>query len=152
DQWNWTQHAPFKDVYATNHRSVYLMTQRFQRHPYLALFDGPDTNTTTEQRPTSTVPLQALFLMNNSFVKEQAEGFARRIVTRSTSPLERFDAAFQNAFGRFPTQIERERGENYISEYQAGNRQAESSHQAAELEAWASYCRILVCANEFVYL
>jgi hypothetical protein len=44
------------------------MTQRIQRHPFLALFDGPDTNTSTDTRTDSTVPLQALFLMNNPFI------------------------------------------------------------------------------------
>ena len=48
DAWHWTQHNPFKAVYPSNHRSVYLMTQRLQRHPFLALFDGPDTNITTD--------------------------------------------------------------------------------------------------------
>ena len=152
DQWNWTQHAPFKDVYPTKHRSVYLMTQRFQRHPYLALFDGPDTNTTTEQRPTSTVPSQALFLMNNPFVKEQANGFARRILSHSESLHVRFEEAFQAAYGRFPTDIERQRGARYISDYRAATLQSESSPIGAELEAWASYCRVLMCANEFVCL
>ncbi len=28
DTWNFTQHSPFQAVYETNHRSVYLMTQR----------------------------------------------------------------------------------------------------------------------------
>ncbi|MCI0540442.1 MAG: DUF1549 domain-containing protein, partial [Verrucomicrobiales bacterium] len=50
EKWNWTQHSPFKAVYESNHRSVYLMTQRIQRHPYLSLFDAPDANTSTEVR------------------------------------------------------------------------------------------------------
>src|SRR5206468_9455920 len=79
-QWGWTQHNPFKEVYPSNHRSVYVMTQRLQRHPYLALFDGPDTNASTERRASSTVPLQALYLMNHPFVREQAEGLARRLL------------------------------------------------------------------------
>ncbi len=33
--WNFTQHAPFKANYETDRRSVYLMTQRIQRHPFL---------------------------------------------------------------------------------------------------------------------
>jgi hypothetical protein len=74
--WGWTQHTPFKDVYDTNCRSVYLMTQRLQRHPFLALFDGPDTNTTTDTRTSSTVPLQLLFAMNNRWFHERAEGLA----------------------------------------------------------------------------
>ena len=56
-----------------NRRSVYLMTQRIQRHPFLALFDGPDTNASTADRVTTTTPLQALFLMNDPFVQEQAK-------------------------------------------------------------------------------
>ena len=50
------------------------MTQRLMRHPFLAIFDGPDTNTSTDVRTRSTVPLQALYLMNNPFVQEQAAG------------------------------------------------------------------------------
>ena len=60
ESWHWTQHDAFKAVYPSNHRSVYLMTQRLVKHPYLAIFDGPDTNVSTEARPSSTVPLQAL--------------------------------------------------------------------------------------------
>ncbi len=45
--WGYTQHSQFRDFYPSRHRSVYLMTTRLQRHPFLALFDGPDTNTTT---------------------------------------------------------------------------------------------------------
>ena len=42
DKWRWTQHDPFKAVYPSGHRSVYLMTQRLAKHPYLATFDGCD--------------------------------------------------------------------------------------------------------------
>jgi hypothetical protein len=152
DKWTWTQHAPFKDVYPTSRRSVYLMTQRFQRHPYLALFDGPDTNTTTEQRPTSTVPLQALFLMNSPFMKEQAEGFARHITANAEQTERRLELAFQTAYGRSPTIVERERGEQYIREYQSRCCGMGISDAQSESEAWTSYARILMCANEFIYL
>src|SRR5204863_398311 len=71
--WNYTQHNPFKAVYHHDRRSVYLMTQRIARHPYLALFDGPDTNASTARRVSSTTPLQALFLLNDPFVHRLAE-------------------------------------------------------------------------------
>ena len=51
EKWGYTQHHPFRDSYDSNRRSVYLMTQRIQRHPFLALFDGPDTNAGTASRP-----------------------------------------------------------------------------------------------------
>ena len=58
--WGFTQHAPFSAVYETNRRSVYLMTQRIRRHPFLALFDGPDANVSTAHRDSTTVPTQSL--------------------------------------------------------------------------------------------
>src|SRR5438445_8760458 len=98
DKWTWTQHNPFKEVYPSNQRSVYLMTQRLQRHPYLAIFDGPDTNTSTEQRTSSTVPQQALFLMNNPFMLAQAEGFARRLMSCAKEPRQRIAIATELAW------------------------------------------------------
>src|SRR5262249_24208516 len=84
--WDYTQHKPFKATYDTSRRSVYLMTQRIQRHPYLALFDGPDTNASTAVRTTSTTPLQALYLINDPFIHEQAERFAARLAAECPDP------------------------------------------------------------------
>jgi hypothetical protein len=152
EKWTWTQHSPFKDVYPSNHRSVYLMTQRFQRHPFLALFDGPDTNTTTEQRATSTVPLQALYLMNNPFAKEQAEGFARRLMAASNDPRKRIALAHEFAWSRSPKPMELNRGLNYLAAFVQELIAAGISPEQAERETLTSYTRILLAANEFVYL
>jgi hypothetical protein len=152
ERWGWTQHSPFKDVYSSNHRSVYLMTQRFQRHPYLAIFDGPDTNTSTEQRSTSTVPQQALFLMNNPFVTQQAEQFARRLIGSSSDWSERIELAHQLAWCRPSTPQEQEGGRRYVQKYTEELAKAGASSERLELEAWTSYARILLSANEFLYL
>ena len=56
ETWHWTQHDAFKAVYPSNHAAVYLMTQRLVKHPYLAIFDGPDTNVSTEGPPTLDGP------------------------------------------------------------------------------------------------
>lgn|GEM_PF-3289169 len=58
------QHNPFRAVYDSKRRSVYLMIQRIQRHPFLAIFDGADPAASTALRLTSTTPLQAFFLLN----------------------------------------------------------------------------------------
>jgi cytochrome c553 len=152
DRWGWTQHNPFKEVYPTNHRSVYLMTQRFQRHPFLALFDGPDTNTSTEQRTASTVPLQALFLTNDPFVTEQAEGFARRLLAASGDSRWRIDLAHRLAWARPARPDEVARGIHYMEEYRQRLAEAGAPAERLELEAWTSYARVLLCANEFVCL
>lgn len=71
---------PYYGDYPTNRRSVYLMQQRLKRHPFLSLFDGTDTNVSTARREMTTVPTQALYLMNNEFVHEQAVGLVKRFV------------------------------------------------------------------------
>src|SRR3984885_1413052 len=100
DDWTWTQHVPFKAAYPSNHRSVYLMTQRLHRHPFLGLFDGPDTNTTTDVRSNSTVPLQALYLMNSDTMREEAGAFAARLCRESNDPATRIRLAHKLAYSR----------------------------------------------------
>ncbi len=150
--WGWTQHNPFKDVYPSRHRSVYLMTQRLQRHPFLALFDGPDTNTSTEKRGSSTVPQQALFLMNSPWLRGEAEAFARDLLTAARDAPGRIRRAHKLAYGRPPRPEEMERGLAYLDEYRAALRQAGTRPEQVEPEAWLSYARVLLCANEFVFL
>jgi hypothetical protein len=152
DKWTWTQHNPFKEVYPSDHRSVYLMTQRLQRHPYLVLFDGPDTNTSTEQRTSATVPQQALFLMNNPFVRTQAEGFARTLMRATNDPRQRVQLAYDLAFSRAAKPIEVEKGLWYIDEYARQLAQIGISKEHWQEEAWTSFARTMLCANEFVYV
>jgi hypothetical protein len=79
ETWKFTQHAPFNAVYDTNKRSVYLMVQRQRRHPFLALFDGADPNSSTGRRQVTTVPTQALYFLNDPFFHKQANGLAERL-------------------------------------------------------------------------
>ncbi|MEX2120751.1 MAG: PSD1 and planctomycete cytochrome C domain-containing protein [Pirellulales bacterium] len=152
ESWSWTQHSPFKAVYESNHRGVYLMTQRIQRHPFLALFDGPDTNYSTDVRTQATVPLQALYMMNNPFVTRQAEGFARRLLAESADAAGRIDLACQTAWGRPARPAEIERGLQYIDQYAAELARQGTAADQIEPAAWTSYARILLTSNEFVYL
>jgi len=152
DRWTWTQHNPFKEIYPSDHRSVYLMTQRLQRHPYLALFDGPDTNTSTEQRTSATVPQQALFLMNSPFVRAQAEGFAGKLMRATSDPRRRVQLAYELAFSRTAKPIEVKKGVWYIDEYERQLAQIGVSKERWQQEAWTSFARIMLSANEFVYV
>jgi hypothetical protein len=150
--WGWTQHAPFKEVYASRHRSVYLMTQRFQKHPFLALFDGPDTNVSTGQRAEALLPLQALYLMNDPFVREQAEGFARRLIADTGDREGRVRWAHELAWGRPPSDEERTRAVAYVQRYADELRRAGAPPARVELETWTSLARVLLTANEFVFV
>ncbi len=148
EDWHWTQHNAFKTVYPTDHRSVYLMTQRLIKHPFLALFDGPDTNSSTDVRSRSTVPLQALYFLNNPFVMEKAEGLARRMIAAASDPEARITLGHQLAWGRPPNRRELDRALRFVREASA----AEIGGKTPEIETWTSLARILLTANEFLYI
>jgi hypothetical protein len=152
ETWGWTQHNAFKAVYPSNHRSLYLMTQRLVKHPYLAIFDGPDTNVSTEARPNSTVPLQALFLMNNPFVQEQAAGLARRLIAASSEPAKRIEMAYRLAWSRPPTTDDCRRAQEFVKTAQLASAQSGAPMAICEHEAWASLAKIMLTANEFLYI
>jgi len=152
EAWHWTQHDAFKAVYPTTHRSVYLMTQRLVKHPYLAIFDGPDTNASTDVRTHSTVPLQALYLMNNPFVQDQARGLANRLIASSTDPAVRIALAYQLAWGRLPEPSEIERAIGFLHQTLAALSTANTPRDSAETDAWTSLSKVLLTANEFLYI
>ena len=124
------------------------MLQRIKRHPFLALFDGPDASASTPDRFTTTVPTQALFFLNDPFVHTKSESFARRLLTLPEEA--RLDRAFQLLFARSPTRDEQDAAQRFLSEYQR-----ELSDVAAAdrpTQAWAAWLRVLMSSNEFVYV
>ncbi len=151
-EWKFTQHNPFKAVYETNRRSVYLMTQRIQRHPYLAIFDGADPAASTPQRLTSTTPLQALFLLNDSLVHEQSRRFAERLLRERTELAERVDRAFRLALGRPAEADERAAALDLISSVAVELAAGGVSESDRESQAWQAFVRALLRTNEFVYV
>ncbi|HEY7308187.1 MAG TPA: DUF1553 domain-containing protein [Gemmataceae bacterium] len=148
--WNFTQHNPFKAVYESDRRSVYLMTQRIQRHPFLALFDGADTNASTAERVTSTTPLQALYLMNDAFVHAQARKFAARLLAERADDAARLDRAYALALGRLPSDTERSEARDFLERVRARSAGVPADQQHAR--AWESFARALFLSNEFVYV
>ncbi len=149
--WNFTQHSPFKAVYDTNKRSVYVMTQRFQRHPFFAMFDGADTNTSTDRRLVSTTPLQALYLMNDPFVHEQATKFAKRVRDEGKTGEDRVNRASLLLYGRLPTAEEGKAMRDYLAK--VSEKLLASGHtQQVPVMAWESLARAMFLSNEFVYL
>jgi mono/diheme cytochrome c family protein/tetratricopeptide (TPR) repeat protein len=150
--WDYTQHKPFKAVYDTNRRSVYLMTQRVARHPFLAMFDGPDTNASTALRTTSTTPLQALFLMNDPFVHEQSRRFAARLLGEGKDDAGRIERAFLLVFGRQPTSDEREQASDYLKQVSQQLRAIGVPSEQQAARALESFARVLFISSEFVYV
>jgi hypothetical protein len=150
--WTFTAHHQFKAVYPSEHRSVYLMVQRLHPHPYLSLFNGPDTSVTTATRDGSTVPLQALYLLNNPFVHDQARRFASRLIADEHDTASRLRAAYLRAFGREPTASERGRASEFLTRYGQSLAEEGTPVDRREGESWAALTRALLASNEFLYV
>jgi mono/diheme cytochrome c family protein len=144
--WGWTQHNPFVAVYESNRRSVYLMQSRLKRHPYLALFDGPDPSSSTGSRSPSTTPLQALFALNDPLAHRTAANVAARAISGGDSDATRIDALCRSVWGRpaLPEELAD------CSEFLAGYRQRLA--QADDRQTWAALARALLASNEFLYV
>ncbi len=133
--WDFTQHKPFKAVYDHNRRSVFLMTQRVMKHPFLGIFDGADTNASAALRMNTTTTLQALYFLNDAFFHEKAAAFATRVRAERPDDDARIDRAYRLAYGRPPSASERAAGRDYLGKM-----------------GWESYARVLLRASEFIYV
>jgi hypothetical protein len=116
-------------------RSVYLEVRRNFLTPLLLAFDYPLPTSTMGRRLVSTVPAQALTLMNNEFVTSQAQKWAARLEATYSDPRERLDAMYLEAFARAPEAAERDR----IAAFLAQN-------------TWRDLAHVLFNAKEFLFL
>ena len=92
------------------YRSVYLPLLRGVTPHALEMFDPVDQTLVSGTRDATTVPSQALFLLNSPFVRKRALDFASRVLNdKGASDSERIRTAYRLALGRFPTDKEVER-------------------------------------------
>jgi len=150
--WHFTAHHQFKAVYPSDHRSVYLMVQRLHPHPYLTIFNGPDTSMSTAVRDRSSVPLQALFLLNSPFVHDQAARFARSLIDQQSDPRARLRLAYLRVFARPPSAEENDRSLAYLARYEQTLAAESVVADRRAIESWSSLVRALLASNEFIYV
>ncbi len=95
------------------------------------------------------MPAQALALMNNPFVAQQAELWARHALQSSPEAgvRDRIDRLYREAFNRPPTAQELSQGEAFLAQ-----QAAEYNTSADDVTVWADYCHVLVNVKEFVFV
>ncbi len=117
-------------------RMIYAKKIRMQQIDIFGSFDCPDAGQMTAKRSRSITPIQALNLLNSTFVNRQAVFFAERVRALSgDEPVELVSRAVELALGRPPTEAE--------------TRQLASLCEQHGLE---QVTRVLFNTNEFVFL
>jgi hypothetical protein len=125
-------------------RSVYTPVFRNALPELFELFDFPDPSVCTGRRNTSTVAPQALFLMNNPFVIEQARASARRLLDNGQlDDTVRIEQAFRLALGRLPSTAERKIAAEYL--------QMIGKDPASRLDGWGRFVQTLFASVDFRY-
>ncbi len=127
-------------------RSVYIKVKRSLLYPILAAHDFADTDTSCPMRFSTTVPTQALTMLNSAFMGEQAAQFAKRL--RSEAPMgpdQQVRLALRLATQRPPLESEVMRGLGFMLDLQ--KKDNVSSDRALDL-----FCLLVLNLNEFVYL
>jgi hypothetical protein len=150
--WMFMQHGPFNAVYPSKRRSVYLMTQRIQRHPYLGMFDGADAAISTASRPLTITPIQALFFMNSELVHETAGVWAKRLIAAQPNEQRRLESAYRTALGRTASKEEIASASQYIARVRKELQTSGAAKGEQQPEALASYLRALLAGNEFSFV
>ena len=140
-------------AYDSGRRSIYLPVSRNQLYEMFSLFDYSDPSAVMADRVESTVAPQALFMMNNEMVHHEARSFAARLLAIPDANDERrIRQANRMAFAREASQEEIREAIAYLSSYEKAKRKRGAGDEQSRLAAWQSYCQLLFCQNEFMYV
>jgi hypothetical protein len=134
-------------------RSVYLPIVRGAVPEMLGLFDFPEPSIIGGVRDVTTVPTQALFMMNSPQVLGSAEKLAARIAAECDDDEDRVRLAYRLTVSRLPDDAESQRALQFVHETQT--QWAEDnpgSKGQAEPMAWTGFCQSLFASSEFRYI
>ena len=144
-----------------NRRALYLPVNRAALYEMFSTFDYVETANHIEQRPTTTVPNQALYLMNNSAIHEQSRRLIEQLPTSDPTvplgdvPLDDVGAVvsdlFERLYARKPNDDEVGRSIEFLKQTEAALLDVTDLRER-RLQAWAALCRTLIAGNEFIYV
>jgi mono/diheme cytochrome c family protein len=107
----------YDDADRCSYRSIYLPAVRGITPRSLAAFDPVSQSLVTGQRNVTTVPTQALFLLNSHFVRKQAEAEAVVLVNASQDPDERIRLAYVRTLNRNPDGTEIGQARQFLDQF-----------------------------------
>ncbi len=135
-------------------RSVYLPVLRDRVDEMLDVFDFAEPSYVSGDRDETSVPTQALFMMNSERVMDASRRMAQRVLKEGESEYDRINRAFELAFGRKPSQSETVAVRAFLKDFlqaQSGKGAKGAKAEARRLEEtqWAALCQALFQSAEF---
>ncbi|MBI1789427.1 MAG: DUF1553 domain-containing protein, partial [Acidobacteria bacterium] len=117
-------------------RSLYIQVRRNYLTDMFLTFDYPLPIASIGRRGVSTVASQALYMLNNEFIGQQAGSWARRIQDQlSGDPASRVARMYLEAFARPPERSESEAALDFL-----------------QRRSWTDLAHVLMNTTEFIYI
>lgn len=133
-------------------RSVYIKNNLMEGPKFLGVFNFPGGKVTQGKRDSSNVPAQALTLLNDPFVLQQAEFWGNKLSANPTETLrERIGAMFATALNRRPTEAELARFELRVGQF-AELHQVPPQEILQSPVVWKEAAHSLFNLAEFIYI
>jgi hypothetical protein len=133
-------------------RSIYLKVTRHEGSRFLETFDFPNPTVARGNRDITNVPSQALALLNDPFVIDQAGVWADHLVQSDALTVEaRIDSMFRTALGRLPSEAERVRFAGLANQLSSLHK-AEPDQILKNREVWKDMAHAIFNLKEFIYL
>jgi hypothetical protein len=126
-------------------RSIYIHVKRSLIVPQLAVFDFPETDITCDARFTTTLPSQALTMINSDFMHDTAKQFALYLESLASTDVDQLREAYALVYQREPNPTEQQEHLQFLQLLQ-------SKYQLSTRESLAMFCLVLLNSNEFMYV
>lgn len=128
-------------------RSIYAFNKRSVPNPLMEVFDFPDSGASCGRRNATTIPTQALTLLNSNLARECAAQFSLRVISDvgldSGAQIQR---AYQLALGRPASEKEEARAREFLK------LSVDSDGDSIPVEGLTDLCHTLFTLNEFAYI
>jgi hypothetical protein len=137
----------------TVRRSVYVPAFRNSMLDIFEVFDFANPNLVIGHRNTSTLPTQALFLMNNPMVIKQSRVMAQRLLAMpKLNSRQRIESAYRMSMSRKPSSAELRSATEYIESFENDLRAESKVDAGRNIDAWTSFCHALLASLDFRYV
>ena len=133
-------------------RSLYLELRRNHLPPILTSFDLPKPESTMGRRATSDLPTQALVMLNNEFVHQQAVAWAATLDDLPDDMVIRIQHIYQRAFAREPDDSEQQSAAEFVTAQRIRYEQLDEAADTAARLAWSDLCHVMFNLAEFMYV
>jgi cytochrome c553 len=133
-------------------RSIYIKNNLMESPKFLSAFNIPGGKVTQGRRDVTNVPAQALALLNDPFVLQQADVWAERLVARADVSIgERLNFQFATALNRPASDEERQRFADAVMRF-AELQKIDTSDVLSSQPIWKDIAHSIFNLNEFLYI